>query len=82
MMSGAWVPGAWNLPFAERTFNQIREARLANPQTVDPQGLVSFFGFMGWVADLPDEERQPLIDTMRSHLTAAKYVLPWQTRVQ
>lgn len=82
MMSGAWAPSAWNLPFAEQAFNQIREARLANPQTVDPQGLVAFFGSMGWIADLPDEERRPLVDAMRSHVTAAEYVLPWQTRVQ
>ncbi|WP_109505688.1 class I SAM-dependent methyltransferase [Nocardioides speluncae] len=82
MMSGAWTPGAWNLPFAEKTFNQIREALLANRQTVDPQALVAFFGSMGWIANLPDEERQPLVDAMRSHLTAAEYVLPWQTRVQ
>jgi SAM-dependent methyltransferase len=82
MMSGDWAPTAWNLPFAERTFNQIREARLANPQTVDSHGLVAFFGSMGWVANLPDEERQPLVDAMRSHLTAVEYVLPWQTRVQ
>jgi SAM-dependent methyltransferase len=82
MMSGSWAPGAWNLPVAERTFNQVREVRLANPQTVDPQGLVAFFGSMGWIADLPDEERQPLVDAMRSHFTAAEYVLPWQARVQ
>ena len=82
MMSGDWAPRAWNLPFAERTFNQIREVRLENPQTVDPQGLVAYFGSMGWVANLPDERRQPLVDAMTSHLTAAEYVLPWQTRVQ
>lgn len=81
MMSGDWAPSSWNLPFAKRAFDQIREARLANPQTVDPQGLVAFFGSMGWIANLPDEERQPLVDAMRSHLTAAAYVLPWQTRV-
>lgn len=82
MMSGAWAPKSWNLPFAKRTFNNIRDARLANPQTIDPQGLVAFFGSMGWIAGLPDEERQPLVDAMRSNLTAAEYVLPWQTRVQ
>jgi SAM-dependent methyltransferase len=82
MMSGDWAPGAWNLPFAKKTFNQIREARLANPQTVTPQELVAFFGSMGWVANLPDEKRQPLVDAMTSQLTAAQYVLPWQTRVQ
>jgi SAM-dependent methyltransferase len=82
MMSGDWAPNAWNLPFAKKTFHQIREARLANPQTVDPQGLVAFFGSMGWVANLPDEKRHPLVDAMTSRLTAAEYVLPWQTRVQ
>ncbi|MDX6259706.1 MAG: hypothetical protein QOH84_1394, partial [Kribbellaceae bacterium] len=82
MMSGDWAPSAWNLPVAKKTFTQIREARLANPQTLDPQELVAYFGSMGWVANLPDEKRQPLIDAMTSHLTAAKYVLPWQTRVQ
>jgi SAM-dependent methyltransferase len=82
MMSGDWTPGAWNLPFAQEAFSQIRETRLANPQTVDPHGLVAFFGSMGWVANLPDEERQPLVDAMRSHLTATEYLLPWQTRVQ
>jgi SAM-dependent methyltransferase len=82
MMSGAWAPAAWSLPFAEGAFDQIREARLANPQTVDPQGLVAFFGSMGWVANLPEERRQPLVDAIRSHLTPAEYVLPWQTRVQ
>lgn len=82
MMSGDWAPNAWNLPFAKRTFDQIREARLANPQTVDAEGLVAYFGSMGWVANLPDGERQPLVDAMRSRLSAAEYVLPWQTRVQ
>ena len=82
MMSGAWAPDAWGLPFTERTFDQIREARLANPQTVDRHGLVAFFGSMGWVATLSDEKRKPLVDAMRSHLTADEYVLPWQTRVE
>lgn len=82
MMSGGWAPSGWHLHFAEGAFGQIREARLANPQTADPQGLVAFFGSMGWVAKLKDEERLPLVDAMSSHLTAAEYVLPWQTRVQ
>ncbi|MFI5713153.1 class I SAM-dependent methyltransferase [Kribbella sp. NPDC051620] len=82
MMSGDWAPNAWSLPFAERTFDPICDARLPNPQTLDPEGLVAFFGSMGWIANLPDEERRPLVDAIRSHLTAAEYVLPWQTRVQ
>lgn len=82
MMSGDWAPEAWSLPFAGQAFDRVREARLRNPQTVDAQGLLAFFGSMGWVAELPDEERHPLVDAIRAQLTAAEYVLPWQTRVQ
>jgi SAM-dependent methyltransferase len=81
MMRRGWTPDAWQLAFAQVTFDEIHEAKLANPQTVDPQGLVAFFGSLGWVATVPDEDRQQLIDTMRSQLTATEYVLPWQTRV-
>ena len=82
MMSRSWTPDAWQLAFAQVTFDAIHEATLANPQTVDPQGLLAFFGSMGWVANLPDEDRQQLLDRMRSQLTAIEYVLPWQTRAQ
>lgn len=82
MTSCDWAPRAWDLPIAKRTFNPTCEARLANPQAVDAQGLVAFFGSMGWVGSLPDEKWQPLVDAMTSHLSASEYVLPWQTRVQ
>lgn len=82
MMSGGWTPDGWDLPFARSTFDPVREVRLANPQTVTPQELVAFFGSMGWVANLPKEERQQLVDGMRAHLNATEYLLPWQTRVQ
>ena len=79
MMSDGWTPGVWQLPYAHVTFEGIHEVRLANPQTLDPEGLVAFFGSMGWVAELPDEDRQQLLDKMRARLTATEYVLPWQT---
>ena len=82
MMSRGWTPRAWQLAFAHLTFDAIHEAELANPQAVDPQGLVAFFGSMGWVATLPEDDRQQLLGRMRSHLTATEYVLPWRTRVQ
>jgi SAM-dependent methyltransferase len=82
MMSRDWTPGAWQLAFARANFDAILEAELENPQTVDPQGLVAFFGSMGWVALLPDDDRHRLVDRMRSRLTATEYVLPWHTRVQ
>ncbi len=82
MMNRDWTPRAWQLSFAQATFDTIREAELANPQTVDPEGLVAFFGSMGWVASLREEDRQPLLDRMRSQLAATEYVLPWHTRAQ
>ena len=82
MISDRWTPSAWQLAYAQATFEPIHEAELANPQTVDPDELVAFFGSMGWVASLRDEDRQQLLDRMRSQLTATEYVLPWLTRAQ
>jgi hypothetical protein len=56
-------------------------ARLPNPQTVDAEGLVAFFASMGWIDGLPDEARLPLLDQIRSLLTAAEYRLSWETHV-
>ena len=82
MMSPGWTPSAWQLAFAQVTFDPIHEATLANPQTLDPQGLLAFFGSMGWIATLPDDDRQQLLEAIGSRLTATEYVLPWQTRAQ
>lgn len=81
MMNVRWTPRAWQLPFARSTFDEIQTAALPNPQTVDPAGLMAFFGSMGWVADLPDADRLPLLATMRRQFVAIEYVLPWETRV-
>jgi SAM-dependent methyltransferase len=71
--------GEW--PLAEPSFEPIRELRLPNPQTLDRDGLVAFFASMGWLADLPDEERLPLLDEVRSLVAAAEYRRLWETRV-
>lgn len=73
--------GEWRRPFAASPFEELQAARLPNPQTVDREGLVSFFASMGWIADLPDEERLPLLDEVRSLLTAAEYRRQWETHV-
>jgi SAM-dependent methyltransferase len=73
--------GAWREPFAESPFEELREARLPNPQTIDRDGLVAFFASMGWIGDLPDDERLPLLDEVRSLLPAAEYERPWETHV-
>jgi hypothetical protein len=36
---------------------------------------------MGWIGDLPDEERLPLLDEVRSLLSEADYVRQWETHV-
>lgn len=74
-------PGDWRAAFAHSVFEELQEARLPNPQTVDPDGLVAFFASMGWIANLRDEDRLPLLDEVRRLLTAAEYRVPWETHV-
>ena len=73
--------GDGGLAFAESSFEPLQEARLPNPQTIDRDGLVAFFASMGWLADLPDEDRLPLLDQVRSLLAAAEYRRLWETHV-
>ncbi len=66
---------------AESSFEALQEMRLPNPQTLDRDGLVAFFASMGWLADLPDDERLPLLDEVRSLLAAVEYHRLWETQV-
>jgi SAM-dependent methyltransferase len=79
--STRYESGEWRLAFAESPFDELQETRLPNPQTVDREGLVAFFASMGWIGDLPDPERLPLLDEVRSLLAAAEYQRQWETRV-
>ena len=54
------MPGDWPLP--RTTFEPLKEMRLPNSQAVDRERLASYYASMGWLADLPDEERLPLVD--------------------
>jgi ubiquinone/menaquinone biosynthesis C-methylase UbiE len=71
----------WSLPFAASAFEELEEARFANPQTVDREGLVAFLASMAWIADLPDPERQSLLAQIRSRLTHDQYRRVWDTHV-
>lgn len=72
----------WRLTFADSPFDEeLQEARLPNLQTVDRDGLVAFFASMGWIDGLPDADRLPLLDEVRSLLTSAEYRCPWETHV-
>lgn len=72
----------WRLTFADSPFeDELQDARLPNLQTVDRDGLVAFFASMGWIDNLPDADRLPLLDEVRSLLTSAEYRCPWETHV-
>ena len=73
--------GAWRVAFEAAPFEELQETRLLYEQTVDRDGLVAFFASMGWVADLPDDERLPLLDEVKSLLDADEYRRPWETHV-
>jgi SAM-dependent methyltransferase len=81
LSSTRFESGAWRRAFAESPYEELHEARLPNPQLVDREGLVSFFASMGWIGDLPDAERLPLLDAVRSLLEAGEYRRQWETRV-
>ena len=75
------VRGDWHGSLSAAGFEPVRNTRLPNPQTLDREGAVSFFASMGWIADLADDERLPLLNQVRSLLTANTYRRMWETDV-
>jgi SAM-dependent methyltransferase len=71
--------GEWRAPFRDSAFAEFQEARFANPQTVDREGVVAFFESMGWVGHLPESDRQLLLARVRSLLSAPEYHRSWET---
>jgi SAM-dependent methyltransferase len=71
----------WALPFAAAPFEPLHETQVPNPQTLDPEGLTALLASMGWLAALPDAERLPVLDQIRSRLTAPVYRRQWATQV-
>jgi SAM-dependent methyltransferase len=76
-----YAEGEWRQAFAESAFDTLREARVPNPQTVDRHALLAFLASMGWVADLPDAERLPLLEEVLALLPADHYRRRWETHV-
>lgn len=74
--SSGWQPNVRNSPFCP-----FQATVVDNPQAVDRDGLVSFYATMGWLADLPDRERLPLLAEVRSLLDAESYERHWETHV-
>lgn len=76
-----YASGEWRPALAASPFEPLQEARLPNPQRLDREGFVSFHASMGWIGDLPDGERLPLLNEIRSLLVADEYLRPWETHV-
>jgi SAM-dependent methyltransferase len=76
-----FASGEWRAPFAGSPFDELQETRLPNPQTLGRDALVAFFESMAWLGELPDAQRLPLLDQVRSLLTADEYRQSWETRV-
>lgn len=76
-----YASGQWRDAFSRSPFDETQEAWLPNPQTLDRDEFTAFLASMGWVGDLPDDERLPLLQTIRSLLDADVYLRPWKTHV-
>ena len=75
-----YTSGEWRLGLAAR-FEPLREVTVPNTQTLDRDGLVAFYASMGWIADLADEDRLPLLETVRSLLPDEAYRRSWEAHV-
>src|SRR5262249_32187855 len=71
----------WGGSFAAAGFEPLQVPRVPNPQLLDREGLVAFFASMGWIAELADEERLPLLAEVRSRLRPGEYRRSWETHV-
>jgi len=80
-LGGPHAASSWRPAVSESPFEPFTATVLPNPQTLDPDGLVAFYASMGWLADLPDEERLPLLSGVRSRLTAPEYQRLWESHV-
>jgi SAM-dependent methyltransferase len=76
-----YASGEWRRAFSESDFGEFNEARLDHVQVLDRDGLIAFFGSMGWIFDLPVPERQELVSELRALLPAEQYRRPWRAHV-
>jgi SAM-dependent methyltransferase len=71
----------WPSAFERSAFEPLQESKFANIRTVGRDDLVAFFGSMGWIGGLPEDEGQTLLDEVRSRLVHREYRLPFETDV-
>lgn len=80
-LGGPAASSGWRPAAADPLLAPFEATMFANPQVVDRDGIVAFYASMGWLADLPDDDRLPLLQEVRSLLTAPQYRRLWETHV-
>lgn len=78
-LGGPSASSGWQPAGAASLFEPFQAAAFANPQRLDREGLLAFYATMGWLADLPDGERWPLLESVRTRLDADTYRRMWET---
>jgi SAM-dependent methyltransferase len=73
--------GDWSRNFGRAGFEPYEHTTAPNPQTLDRDGLVAYYASMGWLADLPDDQRLALLAEVRSLLTSSEYEREWTTHI-
>jgi SAM-dependent methyltransferase len=71
----------WPEAFERSVFEPLQVSKFANIRTVGRDELVAFFGSMGWIGGLPEDESRALLDEVRSRLVHRDYRLPFETDV-
>jgi SAM-dependent methyltransferase len=71
----------WPGAFEGSAFEPLQESKFANIRTVGRDDVVAFFGSMGWIGGLPEDEARRLLDEVRSRLVHREYRLPFETDV-
>ena len=79
LSAAAADPDRWSHAFDGAPFSPLRHVELPNEQVLSADDLVAFYASMGWVGDLPDDERLPLLAEVRADLRAELYVRRWTT---
>jgi ubiquinone/menaquinone biosynthesis C-methylase UbiE len=76
-----YASGEWREPFARSPFEELRQARFDHQQVVDREGMVAYLASMSWIAVLPNEERNELLEEARGLLDADTYTRFWRTEL-
>jgi ubiquinone/menaquinone biosynthesis C-methylase UbiE len=76
-----YASGKWQEPFSRSSFEELSQAQFCHQQVVNREQLLAYFASMSWIAVLPDEEREVLLNDVRALLDADAYTRFWRADV-